>query len=219
MEAKMEAKVVKYGKGMNSPKPYRRNLYIKVYPNLSEAISNLKNLVLSWEFETTYPEPWYHYKQCDMCVRRVKYEFEKFTQGKWVWNRRYCMRHYLIKHLNDILDTDAIESNRYLEIYVSKDLLMLSTKTNKYDYNVEINRKYAVIDVIYKGTRYTFRYNNHLNALPYLSSYLNLVLNINAFIDKILLEFLESLEYKIENKRCAGFNVFVNDVLVVPACG
>jgi hypothetical protein len=214
----MEAKIVKYGRGMNSPKAYRRNLYVEIQPSDLSEVINLTNTMLTWEFDPTNLEPWYRYQICKYCARRMTYEHEKFVKGEWIWNRRFCMRHYLIEHLYDISSyDDVIESNRYVELFASKDELRLNTRTNNYDYDIMIRRDYAAVNVLYKGTRYTFKYNNHLNSLPFASSYLILVYAVNRVAD-YLARFLEDVKHRMKDNKCAAFNVLINDKLVVPAC-
>jgi hypothetical protein len=216
----MEVRVVKYGRGMNSRKPERRNLYVEIQPDdLADAKGALINLVNTWKFDTPSLDVWYTVIPCKACVRRVSYEHEKFIKGEWVWNRRFCMRHYLIEHLFKISGYDElIESNRYVELSVSKERIFLGTRTVNYDYSIAIDRRSAIMSVVYKGRTYTFRYNNHLNALPLASSYLNLLETVTHDYAKKLYELLDNIYWKMEEGRCAAFNVFVNGKLVVPAC-
>lgn len=215
----VEARVVKYGKSMNSPKAYRRELYIEVQPDLlSEAILILKNTMLSWEFDTPGLEPWYKYVPCKYCSIRTRYEHGKFVKGEWVWNRRFCMRHYLIEHLYEISSYgELIESNRYVELFVSNQKITLNTMTTNYDYSIAIDREKAIVNVLYKGRSYTFKYNNHLNALPFSSSYLTLINAIKYIVDN-LVEFLDQIKARMEDKKCTAYNVFINNKLVVPTC-
>jgi hypothetical protein len=214
-----EVKIVKYGRGMNSRKPERRNLYIEIQPNnihdIAQAILQFR---LSWKFDPPNLDTWYRYQTCKYCVARAKYEHEKFTRGEWVWNRRFCWRHYLIEHFGEITAyDDMIESNRLIDLTMSKSQITLKTASNNYKYNIEINRQYATVAVDYKGSRYVFKYNNHLNALPYSSTYLVLVWEVTR-ITNYVAEFLKSIINWMEKNKCAHFNVFINDKLVVPAC-
>jgi hypothetical protein len=216
----VEARIIKYGRGMNSPKPERRNLYIEIQPeDLSEVSLVLKNVMLSWKFDTTSLEPWYKFNICKYCAQRVKYEHERFVEGKWVWNRRYCMRHYLIEHLHEITTyDDLIESNRYVELHVSKERILFDTKTVNYDYSIAINRRNATINVDYKGRVYTFKYNNHLNSLPFSSSYLILIYIVKERVADRLASLIDDVYWKMVDGQCAAFNVFIDGKLAVPAC-
>jgi hypothetical protein len=101
---------------------------------------------------------------------------------------------------------------------MSKTEITLNMKTANYGYDVAINRDHAIISVNYKGTKYTFKYNNHTNSLPYASSYMNILFYIlYSFLDDVL-QFLEFTKSRIEEKGCAAyFNIFHNG-LVVPTC-
>jgi hypothetical protein len=213
-----EVRVVKYGRGMNSPKAYRRNLYIEIQPDITNIIGALRNGIVTWQFDPPNLDTWYRYQTCKYCVARAKYEHERFVRGEWVWNRRFCWRHYLVEHFGKITTyNDMIESNRLIDLTMSKSQIVLKTASNNYRYHIEINRQYATVAVDYKGTRYVFKYNNHLNALPYASTYLVLVWEVTKIIDYVA-KFLENVVDWMEENRCATFNVLVNDKLVVPAC-
>ena len=114
---------------------------------------------------------------------------------------------------------DMILSNRYLSFTMSATQITLNMKTINYHYDVAIKRDHALLTVIYKGTKYTFKYNNHINSLPYASSYLTLLYHVlYSFLDYIF-QFLEFTKSRIEEKGCAAyFNIFHNSILVVPTC-
>jgi hypothetical protein len=225
VEMSEEIYIKKYGERMNSRIPTRRNLFIDIKPfdgSIENTNGGIRNTILWWDYDlSSNLDPWYKYQVCKYCQRRTKYEHEKFVEGKWVWNRRFCMRHYLIEHFDKITNyDDVILSNRVVEITMSKDSIVLRTGSNSYKYYIEINRRYAILDVDYKGSRYMFRYNNHLNALPYASSYLVLLFNVRYGIINNILRLLEEEIEMIKGRfPCTRLaNIYVNGDLFIPAC-
>jgi hypothetical protein len=218
----MEIHIKKYGEKMNSKVQSRRSLYIEIQPfnSISSTISAVRNLNLLWELNSPNLDLWYRYQTCEYCIRRAKYEHEKFVKGEWVWNRRWCMRHYLIEHLGEISTyDDVIQSNRLVDLYMSRFQIRLVTGSNNYKYHIEIDRQFATLTVDYKGQKYTFKYTNHTNALPFASSYLSLLFEINGIAGH-LLRFLEEVE-RVKDKgfECAPVaNIYVNGNLILPAC-
>lgn len=210
---------------MNSPRPNRRKLYFEIEPKadtiantISNAISDIRNLSVFWDFDV--PSSWWvHHKECMHCRKRQLYEYNKFISGEWVWNRRYCIRHYLADHLDSLaLDhTDNIVSNRYIEFTASKEQIVFKLKTNNYDYDVAINRQKAELLCIYKGKKYAFTYRNHTNALPYASTYLLLIGAVNNIIYQVQLALEDVANAKNKN-TCRAYNIYINGILAVPAC-
>ncbi|MCC5990386.1 MAG: hypothetical protein LM558_02600 [Thermosphaera sp.] len=217
-----EIHVRKYGEKMNSPKATNRMLYLEIQPfdSISSTIGAVHNLDLLWELDSPNLEPWYKYQLCNYCIRRAKYELEKFSKGEWVWNRRWCMRHYLIEHLGEISTySDVIQSNRLVDLYISRSQIRLITGSNNYKYYITINRPFAVLAVEYKGRRYIFKYSNHANALPFASSYLTLLFEVRYNIVGQLLSFLEEVERVREKIECTPIaNIYINGNLILPAC-
>jgi hypothetical protein len=218
----MEVHIRKYGVKMNSPDPTRANLFIEIQPfnSIPTVISTLQNLDTLWEYRVPFMDTWYRYQQCMYCLQRAKYELEKFKEGVWYWNRRWCMRHYLIEHLGDILGYKAvIESNRPVDFYISRTQIKLVTGSNNYKYHIEISRQYAVMAVDYKGSRYVFKYNNHANALPFASSYVALLHEVKRIV-RHFVDFLDSVDsVRREKFNCSALaNIYVNSELFLPAC-
>jgi hypothetical protein len=212
----------KYGERMNSPRLERRNLYLEIHPftSLSDTTSTLQNLQKLWEFESPNLDPWYRYQQCQYCIRRAKYEIEQFSKGEWCWNRRFCLRHYLVEHLVDITLSyrDVIESNRTVFLDISPQSVLLLTGSHNYKYHVEVSRQYANVEVEYKGKKYTFRYNNHANSLPFASSYVVLLYVIRR-VDTHFAEFLNEIMREKERFKCSSLaNIYINGELFLPAC-
>ncbi len=218
-----EIRITKYGKGMSLENPKRRNLYIEIQPDVQlndirKVIETLQDIKTSWEFEPSNIDGWYRYLPCKYCVSRVEYEHKKFIKGEKFWNRRYCLRHYFVEHFIEINHYhDMIISNRYLDLTMNRSRILLNTKTTNYNYNIEVTRQYAIVNVNYKGTNYKFKYNNHLNSLPYSSTYAIIVWDITRTAEFIA-QLLDDIIRLTEKNKCTNYNVFINNKLVVSAC-
>ena len=200
--------VKKWGEKMNSPHPHRRNLFFDIQPEtLKNAVIELKILLGQWDYDFR-SEWWVNYVQCKQCKSRQEYEISKFRKCEWVWNRRYCMRHYLVFHLVELLSSENIESNRCFEFSISKQHMNIKLSSNNYDYDVAINRSKATLLCEYKGTKYTFTYNNHTNSLPYASTYYTLLRAVWSFANR-LHRFLAHLD----TNDNIWYNVYINNVL------
>jgi len=215
----MEVVVKKWGEKMNSPHSHRRNLFFEIQPaeediikTLKHVVVNLKILLGQWEYSLG-SEWWVNHRECSYCKTRQKYEISKFTDCEWAWNRRYCMRHYLVYHLSELLHDENIESNRYFEFGISKQEITVKFATNNYDYNVTIHRSSATLVCNYKGTKYTFTYRNHTNSLPYTNTYFVLLRAVCRFADE-LHRFLARLAYNDTNDNI-WYNVYINNALYV----
>jgi hypothetical protein len=210
--------VKKSGEKMNSPHPYRRNLYLHIEPVRESPIETLKNaaneiriLLVQWDF---VPRLWWiNHKECKYCRTRQEYENLKWVSGEWVWNRYCCMRHYLVSHFIE-LSQETIESNRFVEFSISKQQITVKIATNNYDYDVTILRSHATLACNYKGNKYIFTYNNHTNALPYASTYF-VLLNAARNIMRRFSAYLAHLAYGANT----WYNVYVNNVKVCEAGG
>ena len=206
--------VKKWGEKMNSPRPHRRNLFFDIQPEtLKNAVIELKILLGQWDYLDSKSEWWVTHVQCKQCRTRQEYEISKFRKCEWVWNRKFCMRHYLVFHLNELLSSENIESNRPIEFSISKQQITIKISTNNYDYDVTIFRPHAILICNYKGTRYTFTYNNHTNALPYTNTYFVLLKAVCSAISAMQ-RFLAHL---LEQSRAMPYNVYVNSILFVQA--
>ncbi len=217
----VEVHIRKYGERMNSPDVTRSKLYVEIQPfdPLSTIASTLRNLDALWEYNSPFMDTWYRYQPCEHCIRRAKYELQRFQEGVWYWNRRWCMRHYLIQHLSEILDyRDVINSNRTVDFYISRTQIKLVTGSNNYKYHIEINRQYAVMTVDYKGTKYTYKYNNHTNSLPFASSYIVLLHEVRR-VGEHFAEFLDEIKRVKEKFNCSSIaNIYINGDLYLPVC-
>ena len=87
--------VRKEGERMKSEFPWRRELRIYLTANIDEAIDELQRLVNA----KAEGEPWWKVIECKHCALRREYERSK--PGSW--QRGYCMRHYLLEHLHDLV--------------------------------------------------------------------------------------------------------------------
>jgi hypothetical protein len=218
MGEKMEVR--KWGERMNSPYPRRRNLYLVIEPEpikesiletIKSAAFELKNLLVYWDFDSG-SQWWVNHRECSACRARQQYEIS--IASEWVWQRHFCMRHYLVSHLSEI-SHENIESNRCIEFSISERQITLKLATNNYDYDITILRDHAVVSLLYKkDKKYTFTYRNHTNALPYASTFLLLLRAVIDVISKVR-RFLAFLAY--DTNACYAYNIYVNNVLVLEA--
>jgi len=216
----MEVRISKTGEKMNSPHPERRHLYINVEPSeVNQALSLLQNLINMWRYDTINNVPWYWHRECGYCAKRIRYEHEKFTKAQWVWNRKFCMRHYLIDHLydNSVSFIEVVDSNRPVNFTISQFEIAFETRTRNYHYSIEINREYADMVVVYKGRSYKFRYNNHVNSIPYASSFQMLLKTVISVVEKFK-NVLEDIEDMIKNNECSETSHIHINGIVIPAC-
>ena len=199
---------------MNSPRTYRRKLYIELEPALSlkNTANEIRILLGQWDYPSL-SEWWVTHVRCKQCRTRQEYEISKFINCEWVWNRRFCMRHYLVYHCIELLEHENIESNRPIEFSISKQQITIKISSNNYDYDVTIFRPHAILICNYKGTRYTFTYNNHTNALPYTNTYFVLLRAVCRFANE-LHRFLARLAYNDTNDNI-WYNVYINNALYV----
>jgi len=216
--------ILKYGRGMNSPKPHKRNLFIEIKP-LEVAVTKevlrvvageLKNLVRIWDYDVP-GKPWYKYRECSACLNRQAYEHTRFENSEPFWKRGFCWRHYLIEHLDDLVGLDPydlVENNRRIEINADKQTITFRLATNNYDYDVTITRTQALLECTYKNNkRFTFKYNNHAKAFPFASSYLVILQSVLTAIHNFALYF----EAVANNIPRQWYNLYVNNVLVFEA--
>jgi len=201
--------VKKWGEKMNSPRPHRRNLFFVIEPvEIKNAVNEIRIALAQWEYSLG-SEWWVNHRECPYCKTRQKYEISKFTDCEWAWNRRYCMRHYLIDHLVELLQHENIESNRPIEFSISSKHMTIRLSSNNYDYDVTINRSRAILLCEYKGNKYMFTYNNHTNSLPYASTYFVLLRAVYHFANE-LQRFLAHLD-----TNDIWYNVYVNERFIL----
>jgi hypothetical protein len=216
--------VLKYGCGMNSEHPTKRNLYIEVRPVevaitrelLRVVAGELKNLVHAWDFDVS-GKPWYKYRACNHCIARQVYEQTKFESGEPFWNRKYCWRHYLIEHLDDLIGLDPydlMENNRRVEFDIDKQVILFKLASNNYNYSVTINRTQALLECVYKNNRkFVFKYSNHAKSFSFMSSYLVILQCVLTAIHNTAL-YLEA----VANGRLRQwYNLYVNGILIFEA--
>jgi hypothetical protein len=218
--SQIRVKVEKRGENMNSPYPSRRYLYLSITPDdLLNVIGDLKNLSKAWETYFSLCGLWTNARTCNYCRKRVEYEIESYKLKKYVWQRQYCMRHYLVKHLDNLLGNTVgtLMSNRPFRLEADEDNIKFTTATTNYNYDILIDREKAVLTCIYKqNKKYVFTYKNHLNAYPYMSTYQYIIATFTSFFDD-LAKFLDSLHDKITNNEKDIFNVLINNELVIEA--
>jgi hypothetical protein len=197
-------------------------MYIEPFANdletgIQKALDALNSLLPIWRppartslFRT---DMWWQHVACPYCKRRVEYETERWKTGEHVWNRGMCMRHWLIYHLSMITPNEpaGLIANQPISITADNRTILFKIKTNNYDYNIRLTKQMAEAEVLYKGTAYRFTYRNHLNGMPYISSYLNIVFDIYALLE-VFRDFLRDYIAK----RRLYCNVVINDAIVLP---
>ena len=183
-------RISSHGENMNSFHKWKRMYYIDVdyslslpSDNIAQNIVDVNNVLIS---QYSYDEPttekingydiltypsglwWINFNTCKMCKMRYEYELQKIKHGEYVWKRGKCLRHYFISHL---LSTIDVIDNKPRELEITPKTISASINTNNYAYVIYGNKDYAIVNVNYKGKQYSFKYNNHANAYPYVSTY------------------------------------------------
>ena len=154
--------VRKEGERMKSEFPWRRELRIYLTANIDEAIDELQKLSNS----KVEGEPWWKVTECKHCTLRREYE----KSNKEAWQRGYCMRHYLIEHLHDLVKY-FVYDNKPSRLESWENEIFFKVSSCNYEYNVLVTKDHALLRCDYKDSVYVFEYKNHDNALPHLSSY------------------------------------------------
>ncbi len=215
----------KYGVGMNSNKPERRRLYLYVAPfdgdgletGIQRAVSAINQLLAIWEPPIRRgflrPDMWWDHKPCEQCLRRMEYENKMWQAYAYVWRRNMCMRHWFVHHLSMVVpaEPEHLISNRPVSIVASDKLIQFSIETVNYKYSVWLTKERAEMEVEYKGRTYKFSFRNHLRGYPYLSSYMNILMDVYNTLE-LFRDFLS--DYILKQRVCA--NVVVNDVFTIP---
>jgi hypothetical protein len=219
-------RIVKYGTGMNSPRPERRYLYLHITPfacdntgcvenELRELAVTLSAYSSTWRREWNGGVPWWDDRACVYCRRRAEYEHKMWIEGRPYWHRRgLCMRHYLVQHLFDIgvgYDTKetGLYSNRLVALTVSLASVALRLDTANYIYSIFCDRMKCTLRAVYKGVYYVFTYRNHLNAYPRESGYDSII----RLMSNVMRNFAEFI---INIVRHRDHNIIINGTIVLP---
>jgi hypothetical protein len=214
----------KYGRGMNSEKPERRYLYLYISPfddDLETGVrkaTDIINLLLSaWEPPVRRgffrKDMWWECISCSYCKSRMEYEIRKWQAGEYVWRRNMCMRHWMVHHLSMIAPDEptSLVSNRPISIEADDKKILYTIETVNYKYRVLLDRQVAEMEVGYKGKTYRFTFKNHINGHPYISSYMNILIDVYNTLE-LFRDFL--IDYVL--KRRVLSNVVINDVFTIP---
>lgn len=217
-------RIRKYGRGMWSKHPQRRYLYLYIEPferelesGIIKALDILNSLLAVWRPPAQRgffrSDVWWDHVPCSHCKRRAEYEINKWKVGEPVWHRRMCMRHWFVHHLSMIALSEPKElfSNRPISIAADAAQITYDIETVNYKYHVQLNKELAVIDVVYKGKKYIFSYRNHINGLPFNSSYMNILIDVYNALE-IFRNFLN--DYIL--RRRLNCNVIINDAITLP---
>jgi hypothetical protein len=219
-ETQNHVEIIKYGRGMNAKKSERRYLYLRIDPPpppdqdvmwLKDIASKLKALEASWDppilAEHLATGPWWLYTaNCIYCRRRHHYERQAWVEGRWVWPRRLCMRHYLVWHLYVEAHEGVVNTNRLIHINASRDNIAMKMDTANYSYDIHINRQEADMTVKYKDSVYRYTYKNHENAYPHMSSYDLIIFSVTSLFNRLA----ETLRMIPEWRP---YNVVINDII------
>jgi hypothetical protein len=207
MEQELKLKIQKHGERMNAIKPERRYLYLYVEPEDWRTAIALTTSI--WSLPPAVKRVWWEQHSCAMCRKRHEYELSKWKAGEYAWRRGMCMRHYLVKHLGEIIPTepDHLLDNRPINIMASQDRIVFETATNSYQYRIDINKEEAISNVTYKGKEHVFKYRNHTNAYPMMSSY--------AYILSLVIETMHTFRRFLSNvdKYRSYANIVINSTI------
>jgi hypothetical protein len=89
--------------------------------------------------------------------------------------------------------------------------VQFNISTANYEYWVWADKERAEMEVAYKGKTYKFTFRNHLRGYPYLSSYMNIMIDVYNALE-VFRDFL--VDYVL--KRRVYANVVINDVFTIP---
>jgi hypothetical protein len=217
--------VRKRGRGVNSKKPERRWLYLHVEPfdfsdletGIQKAVDAINKLLDVWEPPVRRgflrPDMWWDHAPCHYCQRRMEYEVKMWQAYMYVWRRNMCLRHWFVHHLSMIVPSEPehLISNRPISITASDRLIQFDIETVNYRYRVWLNKERAEMEVEYKGKTYRYSFRNHMRGYPFLSSYMNIVIDVVTTLE-LFRDFLTDYV----PKRKVNANVVVNDAFTIP---
>jgi hypothetical protein len=215
----------KYGRGMNSNKPERRWLYIYIEPfdgssleeGIDRAVSAINKLLVVWEPPVRRgflrSDMWWDHRPCPYCLSRMEYEVKKWQLGEYAWRRNMCLRHWFVHHLSMVTPSEPSDfiSNRPIGVVTSDKLIQLDIETANYKYRVWLTKERAEMEVEYKGKTYRYSFRNHLQGYPFLSSYMNIAIDVFN-----TLELFRDFMLNYVAKRRLYNNVVINDVFTIP---
>ncbi len=215
----------KYGRNMNAKRPERRYLYLFIEPfdnahlevGIYRALNILNTLLAAWRPPVRRSffrqDMWWEHIPCDYCRRRLEYEISKWKSGEYVWIRNMCLRHWMVHHLSMIAPDEPKDliSNRPISIAADTAWITYDIETVNYKYHIQLNKEFAVIDVTYKGKRYTFSYKNHTKSFPFNSSYANILIDVYNALE-LFRDFLS--DYVLRHRL--NCNVIINDSITLP---
>jgi hypothetical protein len=221
----LRATIRKHGRGMNSNKLERRYLYLYVSPfsdddletGVRRAVDTINQLLAIWEPPLRRgflrPDMWWQHVPCSHCKRRMEYEVEKWRAGEYVWRRNMCLRHWFVHHLSMVApyEPSGLISNRPISIEADVAKIRFNIETVNYRYDIMLTKEIAKMHVEYKGKTYMFSFSNHLRDYPYLSSYMNILIDAHNALE-VFRDFLT--DYVL--KRRLYSNVIINDVFTIP---
>jgi hypothetical protein len=153
-------------------RPERRYLYIEIEPE--DWRTAIMTVAITWSLPMpAIKRVWWEYLPCAMCKRRYEYEMQKWKNGEYVWRRGMCLRHYFVRHLEEIVprEPEHLLDNRPISIVANNAVIRFNIETVNYKYDVKVTREVADMTVEYKGRTYRFAFRNHPNAYPLISSY------------------------------------------------
>jgi hypothetical protein len=143
----------------------------------------------------------------------MEYEVKMWQAGEYVWRRNMCLRHWFVHHLSMISPSEPehLISNSPISIIADVRRMLFNIETVNYRYNVLLNKERAEMEINYKGRVYRFTYRNHLRGFPFISSYMNIL--IDTF--NVLELFRDFLTDYVRGRKLYN-NVVINDVFKIP---
>jgi len=207
-----------WGERLNSPHPERRKLFIDVSVSdpplwvrtdidlLKFAIGRINTLLVLFAPRFPNSMPWWFYVQCPNCRRRFDASFARGLGLHTItWRNQLCMRHGILVN-NKLFSLDNKE--RSLAVYGTR--FVYEASTNKYAVKFTVSGEYADAEITKLDSNRTlvFRYRNHTNSYPYMSSYAYLISKIASFLYD-LQRFIVDCYH--------GINVYINGTQICPA--
>jgi hypothetical protein len=216
-------RIQKRGK-MLSKNPQKRYLYLYIEPfedelesGITKALNILNSLLAVWRPPVRRsffrPDMWWEHVPCQHCIKRIEFEMKKWQANERAWYRNMCLRHWFVHHLSMTLPGEPKEliSNRPIGMLADASKIHINIETVNYKYNIVLNKEIAKMAVVYKDRTYKFTFNNHLKSYPYISSFMNIMLDAYNVLE-IFRDFLS--EYVL--KRRLSCNLVINDFIILP---
>ena len=108
-------------------------------------------------------------------------------------------------------ETSNLMTNQPISIAADTTSILFNIETVNYKYSVKVTKEMAEMNVVYKGKMYKFTYRNHTRSFPFISSYMNILLDTYTTIE-LFRDFLR--DYVL--KRRLHCNLVINGSITLP---